>query len=127
MRNAGHNGPAPELLCGDLDSPAHSTTAALPATPRTPARGRATLPEPVKVAEFWKNRRGESIRVTLETYEGRNLVDVRQCRTGDDGKMLMTKRGISLSVLRLPELARAINKALQKAIELGLVDAGGSL
>jgi hypothetical protein len=30
------------------------------------------LPEPITIAEWWKNRRDESIRVTLSTYDGRH-------------------------------------------------------
>jgi hypothetical protein len=84
------------------------------------------LAEPITVAEFWKNRRGESIRVTLETYEGRNLVSVRQFFTADTGKMQPTKKGVSLSVLLLPELAAAVNKALARAAELGLLEGKGA-
>ena len=38
---------------------------------------RPTLSEAITASEWWKNRRGESIRVTLSTYDGRNLVDLR--------------------------------------------------
>jgi hypothetical protein len=46
---------------------------------------RATLTEPITIAEWWKNRRGEAIRVRLSTYEGHNLVDLRSWYSGDDG------------------------------------------
>lgn len=36
-----------------------------------------TLPEPIEIAKFWKNRRHDAIVVSLSTYEGCNLVDVR--------------------------------------------------
>jgi ABC-type amino acid transport substrate-binding protein len=83
---------------------------------------RVTLPEPVEIAKFWKNRRHDAIVVSLSTYEGRNLVDVRQHFSGSDGKLKPTGKGVALVVLRLPELAEAINKALEKARELGLLD-----
>ncbi len=85
--------------------------------PNTP-----TLTEPVKIAEFWKNRRGESVRVSLSTFEGHNLVDVRQFFTDGAGQMQATRKGIAMSVYRLPELAAAIGKAIAKARELGLID-----
>ena len=47
----------------------------------------ASLTQPLTVAEWWKNRRGESIRISLSTYEGRNLIDLRSWYTGDDGKL----------------------------------------
>jgi hypothetical protein len=63
--------------------------------------------------------------VTLCTYEGHNIVDVRLYFVADDGRMLPTRRGLALSVLRLPELADAIGKAVVKARELGLIDGDG--
>jgi Transcriptional Coactivator p15 (PC4) len=82
-----------------------------------------TLPKPVEVAKFWKNRwRRDAIVVALSTYEGRNLISVRTYATSQDGKMLPTAKGVALAVARLPELAAAVTKALAKARELGLLD-----
>jgi pantoate kinase len=74
---------------------------------------RPTLPEPVEVAKFWRNRRGEAVIVSLREYEGRVLID---CRVN-----FTNKEGLSLVVLRLPDLAKAINKAMKQAQELGLL------
>ncbi len=52
---------------------------------------RPPLSEPVMVAEFWANRRGESVRVQLREYEGRALVDVRKHFTAEDGKLQPTR------------------------------------
>ena len=81
---------------------------------------RVTLPEPVEIAKFWKNRRHDAIVVSLSTYEGKNLVDVRM-HAMKDGRLLPTPKGVAMVVLRLPELANAVNKALAKAKELGLL------
>jgi hypothetical protein len=83
------------------------------------------LTEPIVVAEFWANRRGESIRVQLRKFEGVALVDVRKHYTGAEGKLLPTKKGLSLTLRRLPDLAAAITKALEKARALGLIREGG--
>jgi hypothetical protein len=83
---------------------------------------RVTLPEPVEIAKFWKNRKGDAVVVSLSTFEGRNLIDVRQHFTSKDGKLLATQKGLAMQVLRLPELAAAVNKALTKARELGLIE-----
>ena len=80
-----------------------------------------TITEPILVAEFWANRRGESIRVQLREFEGIALVDVRKHYTGPDGKLLPTKKALSVAVRRLPDLVTAITKALAKAHELGLI------
>ena len=42
-------------------------------TPATP-----TLSEPITIAGWWKNRGSQAIRVTLSTYENRNLIDLRR-------------------------------------------------
>lgn len=81
---------------------------------------REPLPEPVTIAEWWKNRRGESIRVRLSTYEGRNLADVRTWYT-EDGR-LKPGKGFAAEVKHLPRLAAALAKAETKARELGLID-----
>jgi Transcriptional Coactivator p15 (PC4) len=85
---------------------------------------RPTLPEPVEVAKFWKNRKGDAVIVTLKEYGGKIIVDVRSNFTTKDGKFHPTSKGLALVVLRLPELAAAVNKALAKAKELGLLDDG---
>jgi hypothetical protein len=83
---------------------------------------RPTLPEPVEVAKFWRNRRGEAIIVCLREYEGRPLIDCRVHFTNKEGKLQPTSKGLSLVLARLPDLAKAINRALVKAKELGLID-----
>jgi Transcriptional Coactivator p15 (PC4) len=87
-----------------------------------------TLTEPIEVAKFWRNRRGEAVIVSLRTFEGRILVDCRIFFTASDGRLQATKKGLSLAVARLPELAEAITKALAQARTLGLIgddDDGG--
>ena len=81
---------------------------------------RATLPEPIVIAEWWKNRRKESIRVRLSSYEDHPLIDVRTWYGDKDGK-LKPGKGFAASIRHLPRLAAEIAKALKKARELGLV------
>lgn len=95
-------------------------------TARRNPSGRPTLAEPVVVAEFWKSRDKNSVRVTLCTYEGHNIVDVRLHFVADDGRMLPTRRGLALPILRLPELEAAIVKATATARELGLLPGEGA-
>lgn len=83
-------------------------------------RQRVTLPEPVDVDRWWKNRAGEAIHVRLTTYNNHNLVDVRTWFTGDDGKMKPGK-GFACAVKHLPKLAAVFAKATEKARELGLI------
>jgi hypothetical protein len=83
---------------------------------------RGTLTEPIEVAKFWKNRKGEAIIVTLKNFEGRSIIDIRTHFTTKDGKLQPTSKGLALMALRLPELSKAINAALAKARTLGLID-----
>jgi hypothetical protein len=73
-----------------------------------------SLAEPITVAEWWKNRRGESVRLVLNTFEGRNVVDLKP------GK------GFAAEVKHLPRLAAALAKAEAQARELGLIDSGAA-
>lgn len=94
---------------------------------RRPDRGRAmdkpTISKPIIVAQFFKNRRKDIVRVALSEYEGHPLIDISQCFTDPkDGRVKATKKGVAIHIRRLPDLAKAINKAERKARELGLID-----
>ena len=89
---------------------------------------RQALSEPIIIAQWWRNRRGEAVRVQLSTWEGHNLIDIRIWRSSD-GKLVPGK-GFAADVRRLPRLAAALAKAEAKATELGLItddnDNGGA-
>ncbi|MGY2906550.1 transcriptional coactivator p15/PC4 family protein [Bradyrhizobium sp. URHC0002] len=82
---------------------------------------RPTLDEPVVISKFWKNRRHDAVIVSLSTYEGHNLVDLRT-HAMKEGRLVPTPKGLAMVVRRLPELHQAVTKALAKARELGLID-----
>jgi hypothetical protein len=78
---------------------------------------------PVVIAEWPRNSR-EVVRVELHEFNGRAVVGARVWyRDGDQIKP--AKMGLTLSVKHLAPLAGAMGKALERAIELGLVDDGG--
>jgi hypothetical protein len=79
------------------------------------------LTESIVIAEWWKNRGGESIRVRLVPYAGRVLVDVRTYRS-IEAKLLPSHQGFSADVRHLPRLAKIIAKAFSRAIGLDLID-----
>jgi transcriptional coactivator p15 (PC4) len=82
------------------------------------------LKEPVIVDRLWANRQHDAVYVTLSTYRDHNLVDIRKHVMGTGGKLVPTPKGIALKVTRLPDLAKAIDKAVRKARELGWLEAG---
>ena len=92
---------------------------------RQVADAAPALAEPLVIAEWWKNRRGESVRLTLNRYEGRDVVDLRTWYTGDDGK-LKPGKGFAAEVRHLSRLAAAFVKAEAKARELDLIGDKGT-
>jgi Transcriptional Coactivator p15 (PC4) len=91
--------------------------------PRERLPNRRAHIEPITVAEWWKNRRGESVRLVLSQFQGRNIF-LRTWYTAD-GK-LKPGKGFAAEVRHLPRLAAAIAKAEAKARELGLVGDEGA-
>jgi hypothetical protein len=74
------------------------------ATPTDPGVGQVpTIPEPLTIGEWWKNRSGVSIRVQLSTYEGHNLIDIRSWHPATDGT-LKPGKGFACTVKHLPKL-----------------------
>jgi Transcriptional Coactivator p15 (PC4) len=82
---------------------------------------KGQLAEPIEIAKFWKNRKGEAIIVRLTEYEGHPLIDARTWFTAPDGA-LKPGKGLACTVRHLPRLAAALNKALEQAQALGLLD-----
>ena len=71
------------------------------------------MSEPRVVASIPKNSRDE-IKVSLNTFAGQRLVDVR-IYSEIDGVVRPTKKGISLARERLPDLIRALQQAEREA------------
>jgi Transcriptional Coactivator p15 (PC4) len=81
------------------------------------------LDQPVIISEFWKNRGGETVRIQLREYEGAALIDVRVHYIDKDGKLAPTPKGLSCSVRKLPDLVKGLTKAMERAIDIGLLAA----
>jgi hypothetical protein len=82
---------------------------------------RNPLTEPVLIDRFWRSRRKDALVTSLRSYEGHNLVDIRTHFMSREGKLLPTTKGVSISILRLPDLVKSVTKALKRARELGLI------
>lgn len=74
-----------------------------------------------EIAKFWINRRGEALYAQFREFENRQYFDLRKYFTTKDGTMAPTTKGVTISVHRLPELAKAIDKALHQARSEGLL------
>ena len=65
----------------------------------------------------------DEVRVSLEAFKGRNLVDVRTFSNFTAANVKMpTRQGVSLNVRQLPELAKLLAEAERQAREMGLLD-----
>jgi hypothetical protein len=82
---------------------------------------RPTLDAPVIVDRFWKNRRKDAVVVTLSTFQGQDICDLRTHYMDKTGRLQPTPKGLCIVVRRLPDLAVAVNKAMAKARELNLI------
>ncbi len=79
------------------------------------------LAEPIIAGQMHKNRKGDVVRVVLSTFEGNHICDIRQFFTGKDGLPAPTRKGLAISITRLPEFARLLEAAQRKAEQLGLL------
>jgi transcriptional coactivator p15 (PC4) len=82
------------------------------------------LSEPEIVFQLWKGRqRTECIRATLSQYKGKPVFDVRVFFVTQSGHMQASKKGITVSIAKLPDLRKALEKAEARAIDLNLIEA----
>jgi hypothetical protein len=93
---------------------------------RAPVRGTPT--QPATVVGLLQLNAKDRLRVALDQYGGRHIVDIRKWfEPGDGGELRATPKGISLDISRLPALATMINDALVRARAEGLLpDIGGA-
>lgn len=62
---------------------------------------------------------GAEIRVTLQRYKGRSVVDVRVWyQPTASGEFVPTRKGVTLDADRLPEFADAVAEALQRTRQM---------
>ncbi len=77
--------------------------------------------EPILIARWPTRRDGTEARVQIKQYAGLHLIEVRTWWPDKAGEHQPGK-GFSCGVRNLPALAKAIEDALAKARELGLVE-----
>ncbi|WP_175361105.1 transcriptional coactivator p15/PC4 family protein [Bradyrhizobium sp. STM 3843] len=115
----------------DRDRVAQRGSEAMAGTPRPGRKTTRRAPprecpvsesEPIEIAKMWRDRRGNALVFSLKSYEGRPFFDARLFFTDSDGRLKPTAKGITAAPRQLPEIAKAIAKAMEKAAELGLID-----
>lgn len=83
---------------------------------------RPELATPVKAYQEWINRRHDALTGTLSTLNGTNIADLRKYAMNREGKLVPTAKGVAIKVNRLPQMLTAVQKLIEKAKELGLLD-----
>jgi Transcriptional Coactivator p15 (PC4) len=113
-----------ETVAGHAIGAAHRLPSAAQEHPLPRPRG-PKLDAPLKIDSFWANRVHDAIVVTFSTFKNHNMVDVRKHAMNAAGQLVPTPKGFALKVTRLRDLQKAIDKAVRKACELGLVAEDG--
>lgn len=77
--------------------------------------------KPIEIAN-WKRSQTERIKVTLESFRGRNVVVLRTWWKDKDGNDRPGRDGITLDVKHVTKLARVFKRARKQAKKAGLID-----
>jgi hypothetical protein len=75
---------------------------------------RTMAEQEVIVAEFDKGGSGDKVRAKLRAFKGKGYADIRLHYTDEGGKVIPTKKGLSVPIDQLPDLVKAV-KALVDA------------
>jgi hypothetical protein len=70
----------------------------------------------------WPVSVSDRVRVSLDVYKGRPVINCRRWWLSDSGELRPGKAGIAFSVRHLPRLFDAVQDALAVATQRGLID-----
>ena len=96
----------------DRRDPTQATQRTNSATPRYRKTDRrqapkAMLAEPIEITKFFANRKGDVVVIAIRQIEGGPpFLDVRKFFTDENGVLRPTKKGVSLAIIRAPDLAQ---------------------
>jgi hypothetical protein len=76
------------------------------------------------VAQFEKNSK-EEVRVSLDDFRGRKIINIRVYYRSDNGKWLPGRQGLALGVDRYRDLAEAMLKVGEALQAQGLLPSKG--
>ncbi len=76
--------------------------------------------ESVLISQFEKNKK-EEVRISVDTFHGRKLINIRVYYRDDDGSMKPGKQGLALSVEQYKDIAGAILELGQHLKSKGLI------
>jgi Transcriptional Coactivator p15 (PC4) len=76
---------------------------------------------PIVISEWLRNGH-DVIRITLDRFNGREVIDIRCWFRDGEGGLRPSRSGMTLAIRHLPLLARGLTEAHGRARVLGLVD-----
>jgi Transcriptional Coactivator p15 (PC4) len=74
-----------------------------------------------RVISEWPVNARETMRVRLDQYQGQNIIDLRRWYASGGGELKPGRGGLTIGARHLPELAKALAKALAEAEAAGIV------
>jgi hypothetical protein len=98
------------------------TTLTQEAVRRNSSRSNADEVEPILISE-WPLSRGETARVSIRSFKGTWLIDLRKWFETGDGQLRAGPKGISLSLKHMRRISVAMNEAIEVARSRGLIHA----
>jgi hypothetical protein len=74
-----------------------------------------------KTFDHWPLKNGETVRVSIDNYQGHDLVHVRRCRRGPNGELYPTQKGVAIQIGHLGRLLKALRAVRGHARAIGLL------
>ena len=115
-----------EMVFSDFTVTGTATPATSPPTTNMPKNFHAGNSQPNKFANEviaeWPLSPSDRVRVSLDLYKGRPVINCRRWWLSDSGELRPGKAGIAFSVRHLPRLFDAVQEALAVATQRGLID-----
>jgi hypothetical protein len=121
-KRGGGNGALPQPVPNQPKQPKQSNQKTNQAKQSNQPKGERDID--IAVIREWKKGWNELARVRLNTFDGAPMVDIAGWYWHIEAGELRRGKGFMTKIAALPELAAAINAALEKAQELGLLKTG---
>jgi Transcriptional Coactivator p15 (PC4) len=74
-----------------------------------------------KTFDEWALRNGETVRVSIDNYQGHDLVHVRRWQRGPNGRLYPTEKGAAIGIGHLSRLLKALRAVRAHARKIGVL------
>lgn len=86
---------------------------------------KPALTEPIEVSKFFANRKGDIVVIAIRQIDdGPPFLDIRKFFTDENGITRPSTKGLSVAIIRAPDLCDGVTKAVKIAQQLGLLKGG---